>query len=183
MPISYTYFTQRYFVLNKILKPSTRINGIVATCWFILYSYRMRRINRCLNKQLLTLCQQAVILDDLNLALNTYLPASLQDKCRVGSFNKGCLVIATTWPAIMTELRYCLPELRDRLRKEARLYQLMSIKLHLIVDEYPIQKHTANIFRPELSSKARATVQQAGELCSYEPLKKALFRLATTQKS
>ena len=142
----------------------------------------MRRITHCLNKQLLTLCQHAVAIDDLNVKLNTYLPASLQDKCRIGSFNKGCLVIVTKWPAIMTELRYCLPELRDRLRKEAGLYQLMSIKSQLIADEYPALKHTTQVSRPELSPKARAAVQHAGELCSYQPLKDMLFRLATTQK-
>lgn len=140
----------------------------------------MRRINRCLNKQLLNLCQHAVQLDDLNLKLNQLLPQTLREHCRVGNFNKGCLLIVISKPALATELRYFIPTLRDTLRTEAGLYQLTSIKIQIIADQYPqnTSGSSSNLPKPELSSSARTAVHNAGELCSYPPLKDVLFRLA-----
>ncbi|MDP1602189.1 MAG: DUF721 domain-containing protein [Legionella sp.] len=139
----------------------------------------MRRINRCLNKQLVDICQQAVELDDLNLKLDHYLPETLHGKCNVGSFNKGCLVIVTANPAWATELRYYLPTLRDILRKDAGLYRLISIKVQILAEQYPENPgKLAKSSMPELSSSARNSVRNAGELCSYLPLRDALLNLA-----
>jgi hypothetical protein len=143
----------------------------------------MRRINRCLNKQLVEICQQAVQLDDLNLKLDYYLPESLHGKCNVGSFNKGCLLIVTANPAWATELRYYLPTLRDLLRKNAGLYQLISIKVQILAEQYPENPaKQAKSSTPSLSTAARNSVRHAGELCAYLPLREALIRLAECGK-
>lgn len=94
----------------------------------------MRRINRCLNRQLLTVCQQAIQLDEISSKLHKYLPENLRNNCRVGSFNKGCLILVTNNAIWATELRYCLPTLRDSLRRDAGLYQLTSIKINIMVE-------------------------------------------------
>lgn len=141
----------------------------------------MRRINRCFNKQILSLCQQTVQLDDLNLKLKQLLPPTLQEHCRAGSFNKGCLLIIINKPTVATELRYFIPTLRDTLRSEAGLYQLSSIKIQINADHYPQNKPVSNK-KPELSTSARDAVRNAGDLCSYPPLKEILFRLANNKK-
>lgn len=144
----------------------------------------MRRINRCFNKQILSLCQQTVQLDDLNLKLQQYLPETLRDHCRAGSFNRGCLLLVISKPAVATELRYFIPTLRDTLRSEAGLYQLTSIKVQIIADQYPQTQATGSKTpKPELSTNARSAVRNAGELCSYPPLREILFRLANNNKN
>lgn len=141
----------------------------------------MRPINRCLNTQLLDLCQRVVQLDELNNKVKALLPANLSQYSQVGSFNQGCLLITTTNATWATELRYCLPELRDKLRK-AGLYQLTSIKISVVeADCRQTAKKQRN--RTHLSTKARTNIRQAGELCDYQPLKDALFQLAEEESS
>lgn len=139
----------------------------------------MRRINRCLNKQLVNLCHRAAQLDELNLKVKQLLPANLQEHCHVGSFNKGYLLLMVEKAEWATELRYCLPELRDNLRKKAGMYQLISIEV-LIGDAARLAKSVKHeIARsPSLSATAREACRNASELCSYDPLKKVLLHLA-----
>ncbi|HBI22194.1 MAG TPA: hypothetical protein DDY37_06395 [Legionella sp.] len=89
----------------------------------------MRHITRCLNTQLLDICQRAIQLEALDEKINTYLPEALRDQCHVGSFKNSCLVLVTSDPVWASQLRYALPELRDRLRSEAGIHQLASIKV------------------------------------------------------
>lgn len=136
----------------------------------------MRRINHCLNGKLVTICQQSLQLEALNTKLKAYLPEALQSHCFVGSFNKGCLVLIINDPVWGSLLRYCLPELRDKLRSAAGLYQLVSIKVHVAMSEYvdsTKQKDTQVI-----SDKARSAIMQDAEQFSYLPLKEALLHLA-----
>ncbi|KTD33193.1 hypothetical protein Lnau_2841 [Legionella nautarum] len=136
----------------------------------------IRPINRCLNAQLLTICQQAVQLDELNRKLKDHLPSPLGNHCQAGSFNKGCLLITTSNASWATELRYTVPDLRDKLRKEG-LYQLTSIKIAVIdqVDQIIADKQAK---QTKLSSSARDNIRTASELCTYPPLKIALDHLA-----
>ncbi len=137
----------------------------------------MRRINRFLNTRLIDICQRTVLLEELNSKLNGYLPPSLQAHCQVGSFNSGCLVIVTRDPAWASQLRYILPELRDRLRKEAGIYQLSSIKITITpIETHPLKKILDTT--PQLSPKAREAIIAGGDQCNYEPLKQALHHLA-----
>lgn len=105
----------------------------------------MKSISQCLNKQLSTICQHSMQLEELSLKISAFLPSHFISKCQVGSFNKGCLVLTTTNAAFASEIRYLLPELRDKLRKEAGLYQLSSIKITIIAPssqiENPAQKN------------------------------------------
>ena len=138
----------------------------------------MRQINRCLNKQLLDMCQRTMLLDDLNSKLKMYLQPSLHKHCAIGSFNKGCLVITTDNAAWATELRYEIPALRDRLRKDAGLYQLLSIQIKVVEERVHQAKPGKVVKTHQLSSTARHTILTAGEECDYQPLKAALFKLA-----
>ncbi|HGF1459987.1 TPA: DciA family protein [Legionella pneumophila] len=140
----------------------------------------MKSISQCLNKQLSTICQHSMQLEELSLKISAFLPSHFISKCQVGSFNKGCLALTTTNAAFASEIRYLLPELRDKLRKEAGLYQLSSIKITIIAPssqiENPAQKKSLT-----LSEKAKATIISESQHCTYEPLKKALLHLAQSE--
>ncbi|KTD22182.1 Zn-ribbon-containing, possible RNA-binding protein-like protein [Legionella lansingensis] len=137
----------------------------------------MRQVNRCLNPQLAALCEKAMELAALNNLIKKYLPLSLVEYCRVGSFNKGCLVIVTA-SAWATELRYIIPDLRDKLRKQAGLYQLTGIKISIDeANEHGIS--TTKMKKAiQISDPARAIIYTASSEFTYEPLKKALQKLA-----
>jgi hypothetical protein len=136
----------------------------------------MRPISRCLNSQLLDICQRAVQLDELKTKIKDFLPSSLAEYFQVGSFNQGCLLLTTTEATWANLLRYSLPELRDKLRA-AGLFQLISIKLAVITVDYdkPFVKQRQQTL---LSATARNSIRVAGERCTFQPLKEALYRLA-----
>jgi hypothetical protein len=138
----------------------------------------MRSISRCLNKQLVDLCQRSMQLEELSNKINQLLPENLASECKVGSFNKGCLVLTTNNAAWASQLRYAIPELRDRLRKEAGMYQLSSIKINVIEPAVVYNKPNQAAVTHELSEKAKATIISESQHCSYQPLQKALLHLA-----
>lgn len=137
----------------------------------------MRSISRCLNKQLVDLCQRSMQLEELSNKVTQLLPDNLATVCSVGSFNKGCLVLTTTDAAWASQIRYAIPELRDKLRKEAGMYQLSSIKVSVIEAmvsyEQPPKESTH-----ALSEKAKASIISESQNCTYQPLKNALIHLA-----
>ncbi|CDZ75841.1 Zn-ribbon-containing, possibly RNA-binding protein and truncated derivatives [Legionella massiliensis] len=142
----------------------------------------IRPINRCLNVQLLNLCQRAIALEELNDKIKANLPSPLRDNCQAAAFNRGSLVISTLNAAWATELRYQVPELRDRLRK-AGLYQLTSIKITIADIAPQLIPNKASPESHPLSEGARDCLKTASEHCSYPPLKEALFHLANAGKS
>ena len=132
----------------------------------------MRHITRCLNPQLAEMCQRAIKLEELNVKVNAYLPESIRDQCHVGSFNNSCLVLVTTDPVWATQLRYCLPDLRDKLRTNAGIHQLASIKITVSNSNNTTKQKPQQA--PALSDKARQVILSSGEQVDYLPLKKAL---------
>ncbi|MBA2657595.1 MAG: DUF721 domain-containing protein [Tatlockia sp.] len=137
----------------------------------------MRSITRCMNAQLIKLCERTIQLDELSFKMKTLLPENLHDNCAVASFNRGCLLIIAKNSAWATELRYRLPELRDKLRQEG-LYQLTSIKISLPnFEEDLIQKKA--VIKTAISAKARLNIERAAKDCSYQPLRDALYNLAS----
>ena len=139
----------------------------------------MRRINRCLNTRLIEICKRTVQLEELNSKLNDYLPSTLKEHCQVGSFNHGCLVLVVNDSVWASELRYSIPELRDKLRKEAGIYQLTSIKVMVSTTASPLITKPLN--NPGLSEKSREAIHSSGDQCSYKPLREALYQLARTR--
>lgn len=140
----------------------------------------MRPINSCLNNQLLRICEQARVLENLTSTLKRYLPVDLVSHCQVVSFNKGQLVLGVDDAVWATPLRYHLPILRDTLRTEVGLYQLISTKV--IVLDSVSKPVTQKRKRIGLSCKAYQVIRSAADLCSYQPLKEALKHLGTPRK-
>lgn len=141
----------------------------------------MKRINRCLNANVLDICQRVVQLEDMNKKVRRFLPDALSESCYVGSFTKGCLVIVTPDPVWASQLRYCIPDLRDKLRSEAGIYQLTSIKVTVSIDSVTSAIDTKKNKRANsISNKSREIISNQAKLCDYNPLKEALERLAET---
>lgn len=137
----------------------------------------MRSISRCLNKQLADLCQRSVQLEELTNKIKLILPEALANECQVASFNKGCLLLTTADAAWALQIRYAIPELRDKLRKEAGMYQLSSIKVIVIEPQIQYEK-PRHPQKHGLSKKAKAIIISESQSCTYEPLQKALLHLA-----
>lgn len=137
----------------------------------------MRRINLCLNKQLLTICQKSMQLESLNINVKQFLPAHLQEHCRVSHFEKGIMTLTVDESVWANELRYFLSEIRDKLRKDAGLYQLVSIKTtiasnHQLAKDFPMEKAPPVITR---EGKERLKTTRAN--CQFSPLKNILDKL------
>jgi hypothetical protein len=136
----------------------------------------MRQINRCTNQTLQEICKRAIQLEELKQKVNEFLPEFLRPYCFVGSFTKGCLILIAKDTVWSSQLRYSLPDLRDKLRKEGGFFNLTTIKISSIQEETPtrfLPKQT-----PIISSKARSIIIDQAESCTYLPLKEALRHLA-----
>jgi len=120
--------------------------------------YNMRHITRCLNTQLADICQRAIKLEELNAKIYGYLPETLREQCYVGSFNNSCLVLVTSDPVWASQLRYALPELRDKLRGEAGIHQLASIKITVSTEKY-ITTTPKSPSAPVLTNTARESLR------------------------
>lgn len=140
----------------------------------------MKPIKDCLNPQLIKICQHTKQLETLNETLKRYLSSPLVDHCQVGHFAQGCLVITTTSSSWATELRYSLPNLRDKLRKEAGLYQLASIKIQIIEQTTQPTTPAKSRNKVTLSAAAREIIENAAAQSTYPPLQDALYKLSQT---
>ncbi|MDP3561959.1 MAG: DUF721 domain-containing protein [Legionellaceae bacterium] len=95
----------------------------------------MRHITQCFNPKLTQICLQATQLKKISAIVFDYMPENLHNHCRVASFQNGCLLLTTNDAVWASQLRYIIPELRDKLRSEAKLYQLASIKISVDIEQ------------------------------------------------
>jgi hypothetical protein len=116
-----------------------------------------RKIASCLNKDLIRYYQSTVDVSLLNPILKDFLPPQLQDHCQASSFVKGVLIITTTNSGFAYQLNYLLPSLREKLRSEAKLYQLASIKVKIDTLPKPISSKDA----PPSPPKAAKSLEEA----------------------
>lgn len=141
----------------------------------------IRRINHCLNPTLSQLCLKAAVLEGLKEKIANFLPASLKSAVKVGNFHKGSLNLLISDANAATSLRFLIPELRDRLRNEAGIYQLIAINCALAEPEPVEQKQQSHKPIRKLSSKACSNIKNSIDALSYEPLKEALLKLSTQE--
>ena len=136
----------------------------------------MRHISSCLTKELQTIYQRTLQLTEFQQKINSYLPEILPEQYSVSSFVRGCLIITTNTPTVEAQFRYIIPWLRNKLRNEAGMYQLVSIKLTVINPKSNAKLTVQQTTR--LSKTTQAIIITASETCQYEPLKAALQKLA-----
>lgn len=140
----------------------------------------MRQINQCLNQQLSTILSQALKLEAYEQHLLVFLPEALKSCCKLAGFKQGRLVIGIDNPALASELRFFLPELRDKLRSEAGFYQLSGIDIKVLSEPLAIKLNPVRK-RPPLSDNARQEILKASQETQHEPLKRAWERLYLTR--
>ena len=141
----------------------------------------MKSIRYCLNKQLADLCKHAVALEELAEKINQLLPANLAPYCKISSFNKGCLILSTSDASWASQIRYAIPELRDKLR-QAGIYQLSSIKVS-VDNQLQHYKKPQQTIHYELTQQTKENIISESQHCTYEPLRKALIHLAQGNES
>ena len=138
----------------------------------------MRKITQCLNPTLAALCEQTIKLESLTAIVQDYFKPLSMPALSVASFNKGCLIITVENAIHATELRYSLPALRDHLRRQMGLHQLVTIKVQLMHDLAAHLPPRSQAPQVKLSSRARAILLENSQQCQYEPLRLALLRLS-----
>ena len=142
----------------------------------------MRQITQCLNTPLASIYKQALQLETLTNLVQRHLGKSKPVPCKVSRFTSGCLILSVEDPVWAAQLRYELPNLRDKLRQEG-LHQLTSIQISLS-PATPAPKPTKKKrVTPRLSTGATQTIRESAAHCSYGPLKEALEHLSKHQAS
>lgn len=89
----------------------------------------IKKAVNCINADMLQLYKKTAERDQVASKVKAYLPEHLQDHVQINSFDKGILSLSATSQACLTELRYLLPDLRNKLRQQAHFYQLVNIQL------------------------------------------------------
>ena len=140
----------------------------------------MRKINACLNQNLVKICALSHQLDKLQGMVQALLPEHLRAYVRVGQFQQGQLLLMCEEANWMTELHYFLPQLRDRLREEYSLYQLSGIRVKSVTPHQCGRSKLATA--PSLSSAARQTIMASATAIEYAPIQVALQNLAREKK-
>lgn len=118
----------------------------------------MRPVKNYFNNQIANICTRVLELESLNAKISTLLPDALKNHCQAASFNQGVLILTITNPNLATELRFLKSELRDRLRKEAGLYQLTAIDIKII--EKPALASPGPKKRQSISKTAEQALNQ-----------------------
>ncbi len=128
------------------------------------------------------LLDKAQELRELNEIVHRFLDAELGLHCEVANVRSGCLILIVDSASWATRLRYELTNLLDRLRYEARLFQISSVQC--FVRKRPLRKN-ASISKtaPALSHEnAKLFYAQAAEESDAD-LAEALRRLAKRSKA
>ena len=108
--------------------------------------------------------------------LHAYLEPTLAEHSRVANFRAGCLVIAVDAAVWATRLRYLFPEILSKLRLEAGLAGLSSLRS--IVDPSFFINPTIKRRSLSLAAKHAHLIKETANSISDPTLAQALLRLA-----
>lgn len=89
----------------------------------------MLHISKCFNQNMINIQSQVEKIRELQKLIVDYIPAEMQNICKIASFNNGCLILQVDDSIWASQLRFLIPEIRDNLRKNHNLYQLSNIKI------------------------------------------------------
>jgi len=119
-------------------------------------------------------------LDKLQDLIQHLLPEHLRSHVRVGNMKNGQLLLICDDTSWTTELKFLLPELRDRLREEYQLYQLSGLRIKA---EMPIVSVKKKKNPPKkLNATVRNTILNSANLLESGPLRDAMQKLAGVEK-
>lgn len=119
-------------------------------------------------------------LDKLQDLIQQLLPEHLRSHVRVGNMKNGQLLLICDDTSWTTELKFLLPELRDRLREEYQLYQLSGLraKAEMPIASVKKKKHSPK----KLNATVQNTILNSANLLEPGPLRDAMQKLAGVEK-
>ncbi len=123
-------------------------------------------------------------LSDINQALQIALDKTLAKHCRIANFHQGRLVIETDSPAWATKLRFSIPDLREKLRKDPQFANLKHIEYYVNPENTP--KPAAKVKRKngmKMSPHSASLLHTIAEGISDNKLSKILHKLAKSGES
>ncbi len=136
----------------------------------------MRKILQTENKTLQSLIDKAKQLESLNQKVLAVLPDELKPHCKVANFAHGILTLTVHSAAWGMKLRFAHSDLLRRLRSDAGLYTLKSIK-QLVRPFSPAPEQRSSKLAMESAASAESLTQSAATI-SDPDLKQALEKLA-----
>lgn len=90
-----------------------------------------KKLASAINATLIKYYQSTIEINRIDVHLQQLLPEPLKNNCHASAFIKGVLILTTAHANFAYQLKFLLPTLRDQLRKEAKLYGIASIKVHI----------------------------------------------------
>ena len=138
----------------------------------------MKKIIHCLNDNLNKIIDSSSQVKQINQLLPLYLPSPINQYCHASLFKSGILYLELGNPSFATEIRYLIPELRNQLRKNHGMFDLISIKASFNPNK--TNNEPQKISKPVASGiKAAQSIRQDARGLD-DALSHALKRLATT---
>lgn len=126
------------------------------------------------------LIQHAQTLDGLNRALAQFLPAPLNQHCRIANVKKHSILLQADSAAWHIRLRYQIPQLLDFFKNKSGLHDLREIKLR--IEPVARSDGSPTTRRAHLSPSAAASLRNLAQSMSDTGLREALLRLASRRQ-
>jgi hypothetical protein len=96
--------------------------------------YYMKKIGDINNQMLKHIYAKINQLKSLQIKFIDFLPEDIKPHCRVANFEQGILKIAVSSPVWAMRLRYIIPDLLSKMRRDAGIPQLSSIEQYVEPD-------------------------------------------------
>lgn len=138
----------------------------------------MKKLSNCLNDNLNKLIDKVGQVKQINDILHSHLPQHLRADCSASQFNQGILTLSLSNQSIATELRYLIPDLRNKLRQNERLYGLNTIKIS--TKEAPLTKTNKDKDKKVASTSKAANILREHSSDFDDAMSLALENLANS---
>ncbi len=137
-------------------------------------------IKRLMGKYLLkNVLDKAYQLMAINRSFIQLLPENIAQHCRVMNLKKKTLLIEADNASIATQLRYCAPELLQKMQAKPLFAEIQTLKYCVRPKVSTIEKKTPPPTKP-ISEDTNQLIEQTAQSIPHPELKAALLRLAKT---
>lgn len=123
---------------------------------------------------------KAAQLSHLNNLLHAQLEASLAQYCRVANFRENILIIEVDGSVWATRLRYIVPELLQKLRREKEFHRLQEIKWYIRPVENAYKKKSTKSIK--MSEENSDLITETAQHIANPHLQSAMKKLANNMR-
>lgn len=121
-------------------------------------------------------------LEQLNKILREQLPPPLNQHCRIANLRDDILLLHADSPAWALKLRYSVPDMLDRLRRQPELQQLRTITVKINPASL-VAAPAKKTRRARMSEDTARLLDDVADAITHPTLRTALLRLARHGKS